>query len=546
MFSNVRIGTRLVAGFGIILLFLVMISIVGYSGTRALEKESRRLIYTEARLVEYAQRVRANVNVLRRFEKDAFINCSDKAKVSEYRKKWGESLGQCKNRIDQIDRLVADQKDKAVVAGIKKELETYETGFNMVADQVASGQITTTQDANKAIGVYKEPIHRMESQVNDFATLIDRRLEAAGKESDAISQKVNITLAVLSLAALLLGVIIMVTLIRSIKRPLLLINTMLTDIAQGEGDLTRRLDYAGRDELGEICTMFNLFVEKLCSTISQVAQNSALVASAANQLQAASVQTSNGAEEVAAQAGTVATAAEEMAATSGDIAQNCHLAADGSRHANDSANAGATVVEKTVAVMNQIAVKVQESARTVESLGNRSDQIGAIIGTIEDIADQTNLLALNAAIEAARAGEQGRGFAVVADEVRALAERTTKATREIGEMIKAIQTETKGAVAVMEEGVHQVESGTSEAAKSGAALQEILDQVNSVSMQVNQIATAAEQQTATSSEISGNIQQITEVIQHTARGAEESASAASQLARTAEELQRLVGQFKLV
>jgi methyl-accepting chemotaxis protein len=202
-------------------------------------------------------------------------------------------------------------------------------------------------------------------------------------------------------------------------------------------------------------------------------------------------------------------------------------------------------VDKTVAVMGQIAVNVQASAKTVESLGARSDQIGAIIGTIEDIADQTNLLALNAAIEAARAGEQGRGFAVVADEVRALAERTTRATKEIGEMISSIQKETKGAVAAMGLGVRQVEAGTAEAARSGEALREILEQVNDVVMQVNQIATAAEEQTATTSEISTNMLQITEVVQQTSRGANESAQAAAQLSGNAEELQQLVRKFKL-
>jgi methyl-accepting chemotaxis protein len=234
-----------------------------------------------------------------------------------------------------------------------------------------------------------------------------------------------------------------------------------------------------------------------------------------------------------------------MSATSGDIAQNCQMAAEGGQRASSAASSGAEVVEKTVSVMGRISERVTDTARSVESLGARSDQIGAIIGTIQDIADQTNLLALNAAIEAARAGEQGRGFAVVADEVRALAERTTKATREIGEMIKAIQSETKGAVAAMEEGVTEVENGTAEAAKSGHALQEILEQINAVTMQVNQVATAAEEQTATTSEISDNIHQITQVVQNTVKGAQESATAAGQLARTAEELQRLVGQFRL-
>jgi methyl-accepting chemotaxis protein len=234
-----------------------------------------------------------------------------------------------------------------------------------------------------------------------------------------------------------------------------------------------------------------------------------------------------------------------MSATSGDIAQNCLNAADNSNRASETARSGAGVVRQTIEGMERIAARVKDAATTVESLGARSDQIGAIVGTIEDIADQTNLLALNAAIEAARAGEQGRGFAVVADEVRALAERTTRATREIGEMIKAIQGETRGAVAAMDEGVREVAKGTESSVQSGEALEMILDQINDVTMQVNQIATAAEEQTATTSEITTNISQITEVVHATARGASETASASADLSRQAEELQRLVGQFKL-
>jgi methyl-accepting chemotaxis protein len=161
--------------------------------------------------------------------------------------------------------------------------------------------------------------------------------------------------------------------------------------------------------------------------------------------------------------------------------------------------------------MNSIADRVAKTARTIDNLGSRSDQIGAIIGTIEDIADQTNLLALNAAIEAARAGEQGRGFAVVADEVRALAERTTKATKEISTMIKTIQTETKDAVKSMEVGVQEVEKGTMEAARSGEALGKILEQISTVTSQITQIATAAEQQTSTIHEINNNIQIVADV-----------------------------------
>ena len=349
---------------------------------------------------------------------------------------------------------------------------------------------------------------------------------------------VGLTLIILSLASLCSGLFV-----QWLFKPLNRVQESLKRLS--EGDLTVRCDSHSHDELGILAGEINAMANNLQKTLEQVVQCSSQVAAAAGQLYSTSDQMATGAEEVAAQTGTVATAGEEMAMTSTEISNNCATAAQGAMQANDRALAGATVVEGTVAVMNRIAAQVRATAQTVEGLGARGDQIGEIIGTIEDIADQTNLLALNAAIEAARAGEQGRGFAVVADEVRALAERTTRATREIGEMIKAIQSDTRGAVAAMDQGVKEVEKGTGEAARSGEALQEILDQISSVVAQVNQIAVAAEQQTAITGEISNNIHQITEVVQGTAKGAQESASAASQLSGLAEEMQHLVEQFKL-
>ena len=358
----------------------------------------------------------------------------------------------------------------------------------------------------------------------------------------------NAMLVAMLLVSLVLVLVLMYLEQRWISKPLQ--KTLDMTSLLGRGDFTRVSDRDSEqadsaDEIVRLSQGINCMGRALREVLEKISSSSLEVSAAAGQVSASAERIAAGAEEVATQAATVATSDEEMSATSADIAQNCLLAADGARKALDSARNGADVVDKTLKVMSQITEKVRESAGTIENLGARGDQIGAIIGTIEDIADQTNLLALNAAIEAARAGEQGRGFAVVADEVRALAERTTRATKEISEMIMTIQVETKEAVAVMEQGVRQVKAGTGEATKSEVALRDILEQVNAVAAQINQIATAAEEQTATTSEISSNMQQITDVVHETSREAQESATAAAQLHGNAEELRRLVRHFKL-
>ncbi|WP_136515850.1 methyl-accepting chemotaxis protein [Geomonas edaphica] len=393
-----------------------------------------------------------------------------------------------------------------------------------------------------AQGISREQAQRSEEQVKSIGENQQQILTGVRRAVDNATLLSYVMIAV-SAAVILISFVISLRIIASITRPLAHAKLVTAEIAAG--NLTRRIQAGSRDEIGDICDSINNIVVNLHEVLSRVSQNTAQVASASTELSCAAEQMAAGAAQVAGQAATVATASEEMAATSNEIALSCTQAAEGSKQANNAAEAGADVVKETVQGMNQIAEQVRASAVTVGDLGKKSEQIGAIVNTINDIADQTNLLALNAAIEAARAGEQGRGFAVVADEVRALAQRTSSATREIGEMIKAVQQQTRGAIGAMQSGVTRVEAGTVEAAKSGAALEEILQQIGSVTVQVNQIATAAEEQTATTVEISNNIQNINEVVQDTAKNAQESAASAALLSRLAEEQQKLVGQFKL-
>lgn len=349
--------------------------------------------------------------------------------------------------------------------------------------------------------------------------------------------------SIFAAVTILLLIFFSILITRSITLPM----KKVIDVANrmAEGDLSIEIEVKGKGETDQMLNAIRNMVSRLRGIVAEVKGAGGQIGSASGQILEMSERMAHGTDRVTEQVEIMVTADEELAATSLDISKNCNMAAEASREAQESAANGAGIVQATVALMNQIASRVKDSARTITDLGATSHEIGKIIDTIDDIADQTNLLALNAAVEAARAGEQGRGFAVVADEVRVLAERTSAATQEIGIIIKAIQNETKGAVASMEQGVREVEQGTVEAARSGDALSDILQHMEAVSDQVSQIASAAGQQTATTTEISCRAQEMAQVVHGSAEVAQESARSADRLAALARDLDAAVEQFTL-
>jgi len=319
----------------------------------------------------------------------------------------------------------------------------------------------------------------------------------------------------------------------------------IKDVAEGDRDLTKRIAITCNDEVAELAAWFNRFIEKIQEILSQVSSNSQGLATASEQISASSRDQARGAELQQDQTNQVATAMQEMATTVHEVSENSNKGAAASQKAAETAREGGKIVDETLSRMRAIASSVGEAAGKVRELGKRSDEIGRISGVIEDIADQTNLLALNAAIEAARAGEQGRGFAVVADEVRKLAERTGGATQEIAEMIRTIQAETKTAVAAMEAGSKEVELGVESTSRAGSSLHDIIRTSEQVGDMVTQIATAATQQSAATEQVNGNIEQIARIASSTVTGAQQTAAALHDLAGVALDLRQLVGQFRL-
>jgi methyl-accepting chemotaxis protein len=528
--------------FGAVVIFLITLVAIGsVRGIAKLDSSFKSLQQREITTKVETIKIGREVNFVSRLTRNIMLGADYEKDI----KRFDETSEKILKSFEVLAKAADGEEARKLVEKAKADTMAF---VNDGKARMEALKTTAPEERFKAFKEYEKGATPLAMKSRDsFDAIIkgaDKNFDEGNKKfGDTISQAL-ITISVISCVAAVVIIVALLVLIRLILGPISSLKENLQAI-RSSWDLSRRLDETSKDELGDIARETNQFITALGDVITSVSDNSTRVAGSSADLARIAERIATGAEHLAAQTITVSTAGEEMSATSGDIAQNCQMAAEGALNASKSAQNGVRVVEKTVTVMGQIAINVQKSAQTVDSLGERSEQIGTIIGTIEDIADQTNLLALNAAIEAARAGEQGRGFAVVADEVRALAERTTRATKEIGDMIKAIQKETKEAVAVMEQGVQQVELGTAEAAKSGEALRDILAQINEVETQVSQIATAAEEQTATTSEISSNMHQITTVVQQTADGANESASAAAELKGSADELQRLVRQFKL-
>ena len=539
-FAHMKIGLKLGLVFGFILLMLVMMICFGLYSTQAVNKSVDEIAKGNYLKTMYANKADSALSDLQSsirllvIAKTPDSIMKEKQKIEEARKQYREAMKSLEDTEKSPKGIKLIESAKAAIAPA-----------SVVNNKVIELALANKHDEaiNLLITEGAPLTQKIKEQFDEQLKFQQEGVDAAAKKAETVYARAKYILLIAGSIAFILG----------LSAAIFLINNLVTRINRvagamsrfADGDLSTPLTIFATDEIGELGKNINRMLASISAMIHSIKETAHQVGSSSGTLQTTADQIATGAEEAAAQAGTVATASEEMAATSSEIAHNCSMAAESSKRASDLATEGFSVVQETVSGMNRISDRVKESATTVESLGARSDQIGEIVGTIEDIADQTNLLALNAAIEAARAGEQGRGFAVVADEVRALAERTTKATKEIGQMIRAIQTETRGAVVSMEEGVKEVERGTKDAAKSGVALENILNQINDVTTQINQIATAAEEQTATTTEITNYIQQITEVVQGSASSSHESATAANQLSANAVELERLVDQFKL-
>ncbi len=382
---------------------------------------------------------------------------------------------------------------------------------------------------------------------SSYIPLLDWYLVAQVPEAEIYAEldraRLHILLVSLAIAAGmgLLGML----LAGSVSRPLNQLARLFRELGSGDGDLTQRLKVEGRDELAQVATGFNNFVAKIHGSIEQVASNSRQLAATANEVATKAQLTQHNCTAQRDRTVQVATAIHEMGATVSEIAGNASLAADVAKQANEQADAGALVVAQARHGIVGLSGEIEQVAGVIESLASQTDSIGSILDTIRSISEQTNLLALNAAIEAARAGEQGRGFAVVADEVRNLASRSAASTAEIQGMINRLQEQSARAVSAMAQGRNQSLEVVTQADEANGALGQITAHITQISDMNIQVATATEEQSSVVGEINRNVEDINQLTMETADIAHQLTESSRSLQHLSGELDKLVGNFRL-
>jgi methyl-accepting chemotaxis protein len=518
-----KIKNKLALGFGVGALLVALVGIIGVYETHVIAGAGDQAINVSTKMVENAQRMRANINMMRRYEKDLFLNLGDAASLVKYRGSWEQAREHAQQRMARLGKLETEAKGLETQAGISRNLDAYAAGFAAVVARIQSGAITTPVEANRAVNEFKEPIHAAESGIEAYAVKQDANTARTLKDLEEGTQRSQVLLTVFAILAFFGMGTFGWMLIRTIRGPLDDIEALVVDMGQGEGDLSRTLGYRGEDELGAICKGVNRFVEKLRHTISQVAQTAEQVASATHELSATAEQInqttgelSEGAERQRVAMVQSSSALEEMSASIQQV--------------RSAAGEAEEVATGSLAMTAQGNAAAEESNQAMAAIKESSSKVARITGVIADIARQTNLLSLNAAIEAAKAGAQGKGFAVVAEEIRKLAERSGAAAKEISTLIQ--------------ESSDRVDMGVGSVGSVGRSLTAIEEATKDNTDRIRVISRAMEEQAKASQEMVAAVSATAQNTEQSASAATELASTIHEVARTIDELARIAGNLK--
>lgn len=540
--KSVRNKLLFIAGFGTTLVLLA--TIWGqYSGwvngthlRHIIDQDMRTKSELEDLSLEFANEVQAWKNLLLRGHKE------------DNRIKYWNKLEESQNKIQKEAHRIADEltnihEDPQTAAVMQEFISTHQDMFNAYkqGNQVFINSNFDIIEGDRSVeGADRKPKELLHSMIESMDKAADDMLEHAW---GAYSRDQTIAVTGLIVALLISFIAFLIMVQRTVITPTRLLMDDLGRMASG--DFTRPVTVNSIDEIGQVASSAAKLQQDMGSIVKSINQSVFRVSASAEEMAHITEQSNQAMMSQRNETDQVATAMNEMTATVHEVAQNAQLAAESANQANSEVNTGQAVVNEAIRAIASLVQKVERAADVIQDLEKNSEEIGSVLDVIRSIAEQTNLLALNAAIEAARAGEQGRGFAVVADEVRVLAQRTQKSTEEIQGMIQRLQSGAQDAVESMKQSRSQADTTRDTAAKAGEVLNRITKAVTSINDMNTLIASAAEEQNAVAEEINRNIVNISSAAERTADSAAQTARAGEELRNVAEELKHIVSKLKV-
>ena len=549
LLNNLPIKFRLVILVGIMSLMSLSIGLLGLSGMHEADQGMDDMYHVNVNntflmgaLAEHLQELRAQLLLSLQHAPDNALASMHKHPISLHTDLIREDIGKVEKFWETYLAKGVSAEDRHLVDAFTQPKEILiKQGFLPALAKLEAGDFTA---ANEILLTKINPtFSEIQKSTDALIGMEEQDASTVFNSTDASYHQMITLVTSLLVGGITFSTLLAYLIIVGIGKGVTKVEAAANQLA--EGDLRTRVDYTSNDEIGHIANAFNRMAERFGETINQVKDSISQLAAAAEETSVVNAQTTSGINQQQMETSQVATAINEMNATVHEVARNAVAAAQAAQEADNSFSEGKKVVGRIIGAIGELATEVEQSSQVIRELEKESENIGSVLDVIKSIAEQTNLLALNAAIEAARAGEQGRGFAVVADEVRTLAGRTQQSTREIEEMINRLQAGANKAVQVMETGKQKSQVGVEQAAAAGEALETINSAVDRINNMNTQIASAAEEQSSVTEEINRNIVNINQVAEQTAVGAKQTAMASDDLANLAEQLKKLVEQFKV-
>lgn len=545
LLSNIKIKTKLLISFGILLLLLAVSGFVGHNSTENIDELLQNALSKRLPAVQLLLEADRDLHQLLIAERTMIFSNTESDNFQQLLKDYNDNFKQSKDRMNKYKETADTPEEQALIAEYEKYRTEWETLSAEVVkartDDTAEGRgralVITLNDAAKAFQAMRDQIDALTELNNNFITEL-------GIEAGNVEKKASSGLIFFTIFGIVFGMTVAFVISKTLLNGIKSANSVLKQISEGEGDLTVSLPVKGKDEVGEMAEHFNRFVRKLSEIINTVKDSARQVAAGSTQLSATSEQLAVSFGDQSSQIVATASATEEISVSSEEVLRSLDEMKSRTETADKDISAGRSKLLSAVNEILDIKNNVDELGSTVDNLSQSSRKIGNILNVINDIADQTNLLALNAAIEAARAGEHGRGFAVVADEVRKLAERSQSAIKEIDSIITALQKEADLASEGMFKAKDKVEGGVERIEETQSFFDKIVESVKQIDTASGIISSSVEEQVTAIQNINQNTQVISGNIERSSYSIGEIASTVSELSNQAESLENLVGRFR--